>query len=245
MKIAEKIIFLRVAWMQYYQGVQPDDVPNGAGWYVSQNKDGGEVLNFKPINGKYYGYARIRKGDSLNISRLGAAKQDAYIDDVTVVLFAKDPSLGGQFVVGWYRHARLYRKVQEGFSKRAPQPVFMSEAKVSDSVLLPIPLRKFETPSDGPGQTNAWYAQEYSGRTTYLKELDRFMKDPAGYGKPTGKGGGGWMKDVEKRKKIEVAAMTATESFLATRALRSNMSTMTRWDGTWRPLRANRFSDWK
>lgn len=197
-------------------------MPNGAGWYVKQNGDGGEVLNFKAIDGKYYGYARIRNGDALNISRLGAAKQDDYIDDVTVVLFAKDPSVGGQFVVGWYRNARLYRRVQEKFAKRAPHPYYMVEAKVKDSVLLPLPLRKFETPGDGPGQTNAWYVLEYRGRKAYLSELEQFMKDPKGYGKPSGEGsaGGGWMKDVEKRKEIEMAAMEATEEFFENKGFR-------------------------
>ena len=42
-------IFLRTAWMKRYQGVNENDIPVGAGWYVNENADGGEVYNFLPI----------------------------------------------------------------------------------------------------------------------------------------------------------------------------------------------------
>ena len=43
------IIFLRIAWMIRYQGVTAKDSPSGAGHFVDENLDGGEVMNFLPV----------------------------------------------------------------------------------------------------------------------------------------------------------------------------------------------------
>jgi hypothetical protein len=56
-----RYIFLRTAWMEFYKGRTQKDLPIGAGSYVSKNSDGGEVYNFFPIRGKYYGFARIQE----------------------------------------------------------------------------------------------------------------------------------------------------------------------------------------
>jgi len=209
------IIFLRTAWMINYQGVTATDIPNGAGSYVADNQDGGEVANFLPIEGKYYGYARIRKGNDLRIERLGASSADQYVDDVTVVFIATNPNIGGQYVVGWYDNARLFRSVQylSSNSKRKGHADYLAVTSKAKGTLLPMRLRKFETPADGPGQTNAWYVSEYRNANTFLKKFFEFKRNPADYKvKMEGgrKGGSGWQLDAEKRKRIEIAAMDAT-----------------------------------
>ena len=78
-------IFLRIAWMKSYKGVTKQDIPTGAGTHVKINKDGGEVCNFLPINGKFLGYARIQKERSLRLERLGAKKDASSITDITIV----------------------------------------------------------------------------------------------------------------------------------------------------------------
>lgn len=81
-----KILFLRVAWMNSYQG-RHNDIPKGGGWWVTENKDGGEVANFYKIRDRFYGYAEIQNNRSLRIERLGAAKNDEELADVTIVFF--------------------------------------------------------------------------------------------------------------------------------------------------------------
>lgn len=207
--------------MIHYVGNITVDIPNGAGSHVAEHHDGGEVLNFKAIANKCYGFARIQSGRSLRLQRLGAAIKDEFIDDVTVVFFATDPNIGGQYVVGWYDQARLYRKVQYGFKQRAPHPFYITVTDVSKAVLLPVPIRKFSIPSDGPGQTNAWYVQEYEGERKYLRSFDTFRKDPENFGKKKSKGRGGagkgWMLDAKIRKDIEVAAMDAVYNYFRER----------------------------
>ena len=44
-----------------YQGVTNSDKPNGAGCYVKENQDFGEVENFYPFNNKYYGMRELEK----------------------------------------------------------------------------------------------------------------------------------------------------------------------------------------
>src|SRR5688572_15899646 len=106
------IIFLRTAWMIHYKGVTKFDKPYGAGSYVKENKDGGEVENFLPVKNRYYGFARIANAKNLRIERLGASQDDNQIKNVTVVYFATNPFTGGQYVVGWYDNATLFRTVQ-------------------------------------------------------------------------------------------------------------------------------------
>jgi hypothetical protein len=216
------IIFLRVAWMHQYKGITKHDVPNGAGSYVTKNRDGGEVLNFKSIGGNYYGFARIKNGHRLNINRLGAKTSDDFIDRVTVVFFATDPSLGGQYIVGWYENARLYRKVQNDLFQRNPHPYYMAVSAIRNSTLLPLKYRKFEVPVDGPGQTNAWYVCDYADSKSFLKKFFRFKENPEIYcqRKITSKGKKGWMLEAEKRKKIEIAAMDATYEYFEVRGFK-------------------------
>lgn len=211
--MAEKIIFLRTAWMISYRGVTAQDHPVGAGWYVADNDDGGEVLNFKPVRGQMYGYARMQNDRNLNITRLGAGDPDNFIDDVTVVFFSKNPVTGGQYVVGWYQHARLYRQTQHlANAGRATHPWYTCTTRAADAHLLPLPQRVFATPADGPGQTNAWHVMNYGGKKSYLRKFRIFRKNPSDYGTPKKKGNkSGWIKDIEKRKAIEMAAMSATD----------------------------------
>lgn len=93
--------------MIHYGGVTHMGKPSGAGSYVKENEDGGEVANFYPIRGNYYGYVRIRKNHDLRIERLGASPQAEAIRNVTVVFFATNPVTRGQYVVGWYDQATL------------------------------------------------------------------------------------------------------------------------------------------
>ena len=49
----------------------------------------------------------------LNINRLGAKSKETCVNDVLVVWVAKSEKLNSNVVVGWYKHATLYREAQK------------------------------------------------------------------------------------------------------------------------------------
>lgn len=205
-------IFLRIAWMKHYKGVTIDDIPRGAGSYVDEYEDGGEVYNFYPNRGSYYGYARVSRGRSLDLAHFGADEQDEFIDDITIVLFARNPETGGQFIVGWYKKARLYRSVQSGNNKD-----YNFKTLVKNGTLVKHTNRIF--PVEGPGQTNVWYPKYYKD-SQFFKTLAAYINNPGSYKpkrKKRKKVSGGWQMDAEKRKKVEIAAMDAVAAYFEDR----------------------------
>ena len=140
-------------------------------------------------------------------------RDQLFIDDITVVFFAKNPFTGGQFVVGWYDHARFFRHFQTLPDNRRPEHRdFNCFTDRKNGLLLPINQRKFSVPADGPGQTNAWYVLEYANSADYLRLFEKFKRNPAAYGRKKSRGAG-WQLDAEKRKAIEIAAMRLTETY--------------------------------
>lgn len=215
-----RYIFLRTAWMEHYKGVKKNDIPIGAGSYVTENADGGEVYNFQPLRGKYYGYARIQKGRGLRLTRLGASTGDELIEDITVVLFGRNPETGGQRIIGWYEHATLYRDTQRlQNNKRNNHPWYVATAEVDNAYLVPEDNRLFPVPDNGPGQSNAWYVEEYDDRN-YLREVQKYISNPEGYIFRKRKKGGGWQKDAALRQKIEWAAMETVADYFESRNYR-------------------------
>src|SRR5208282_866407 len=107
----KRILCLNIAWMRSYKGVT-NDTPEGQFRFM---REGGgtphEVLNFKPTNGRCYGYAAVLHGN-INIARLGANTDDEFVDNVLVVWTATRPH-GGRTIVGWYDGARVFAKQQE------------------------------------------------------------------------------------------------------------------------------------
>jgi hypothetical protein len=203
--------------MKNYKGVTNEDIPTGAGSYVEENQDGGEVNNFYPLNGNYYGYARIQNGRSLRIEKLGADLKADFIDNITVVLFAKNPETGGQYIVGWYKNAKLFRHIQELKSKIIPNKPYNVITEIGDGFLLKPSDRIFAV--EGPGQTNAWYVEEYVEKSYFLK-LEEYMADPENYLIRIAKkkrGNRAWQKDIELRKKVEYAAMDAVAAYFEVR----------------------------
>ncbi len=221
------IIFLRVASMRNYKGITKDDYPVGAGSYVNEHSDGGEVYNFLPHNGKYLAYSRMQQGHNIRIERLGATVVDDRIKDVTVVLFATEPSTGGQYVVGKYENATLYRSLQSlRKGARKDHTLYNIECLVKNGTLIPLEDRVFEMPDrmkKGPGQANAWYVDNYPKRKKFLTDLDNFFKDPKFWierNPKKGKIGRPRQPDPEVRKKVEYAAMDLVEEYYTNRGYR-------------------------
>ncbi len=211
--MASRILFLRVAWMNHYQGSR-NDIPIGAGWWVAENKDGGEVANFYSIQNNLYGYAEIQNNRSLRIERLGAEKADEKVEDVTVVFFSRNPVTGSQFITGWYKHATLFRRRQQlKGNNRLGHPNYFCTTSLDDARLVPTSERTFSVPLDGPGQTNAWYVEEYHDKS-YLPAVRAYLEGKTAQRK---RSKGKWRTDFETRKKVEYAAMDAIAEYFEDR----------------------------
>ena len=105
------LLFCNTGWMEHFQGNTAADTIKGGGSYVTENGMGHEVCNFLPHHGKLFGYVQ-GGGQGINITRLGANKDDDQIDGITVVWTAKRPN-GHTVVVGWYRDATVFRVFQK------------------------------------------------------------------------------------------------------------------------------------
>jgi hypothetical protein len=168
-----RMIFLRVGWMDRYQGVVGGDTIHGGGAYVAKHGFGPEIFNFQPFQKAVYGYVQppSRKGQwengRIDLTRLGAAADDKSLSNVLAVWVATSP-LGGAFIVGWYKNATIYRNWQSsppGSARRHSDTDcgYFVTASAEDSVLLPPDERVFPIPQQGKGefgQSNIWYADD-------------------------------------------------------------------------------------
>jgi len=212
-------LFFRIAWMKDYQGNPETDVPKGAGSHVDENHNGGEIYNFYPLKGYYYGYVRTPRGNNLQLDMLTPGFKEDKLTGVTVVFFAKNPDTGGQYVIGWYKNAILYKKKQttiDGWS-------YQAKAKIVDSYLVPVDRRVFPLPkrSSGqstPGQANVWYISYYN--SSFEKETLTYIEDPEKYLLKKAKKirvSTPWQPVIELRKKVEEEAMSKVYEYYTLR----------------------------
>lgn len=207
------MIFLNTAWMERYQGlVGNDEEIRGGGSYVDEHGFGYEIFNFKEIGGKVYGYAQ--PGGRHNLQRLGASKDDEYIDGILIVFTATHKN-GGTFMVGWYKDATFFRSYQ---STRLKERKFgykyvgyYAVADAENATLL-SPDERFSFPAiprgvkGGMGQSNVWYADSIE-MVDFRKEVLEHIEE---YEEKKSKRLSKRMSrqtDVEARKKVEEIAV--------------------------------------
>ena len=163
---ATPMIFLRIGWMRRYQGQVGGDKIQGGGAYVDEHGFGGEIFNFKAFKARVYGYGQPPGGAGFKIDRLGASSIDKCVSGVLVIWVARSPQ-GGNYVVGWYDNATVFREWQESpatanrhHGKHALG--FNVRASHGDATLLPSDERLFLIPrgKGGMGQANVWYADD-------------------------------------------------------------------------------------
>jgi 5-methylcytosine-specific restriction protein A len=163
------LVFFNVGWMSHYNGIKGDSIARGGDY--NRHSVGHEVCNFTKNRGALYGYVQP-VGGSIRIEKLGASKKDEKIENVTVIWTA-GPESGGTVVIGWYRHATVYRDLQTIAHPNATQrsngvTKFRVTAPVSDAVLLPIEQRELLIPRavrGGIGQSNVWFADQAESRS--------------------------------------------------------------------------------
>jgi hypothetical protein len=167
------MIFLRVGWMDRYQGITVGDSISGGGAYVAKHGFGHEIFNFQPFLNGVYGYVQPtgRKDKwseaTIKLEQLGASKADESAPGVLAIWVATSP-IGGGFVVGWYKNATIFRKWHPppAISVRRYKGTdcgYYVTARAEDAVLLPRDDRVFRVPQQekgGFGQSNIWYAND-------------------------------------------------------------------------------------
>ena len=168
-----KMLFCNIGWMDLYKGIYGDTI-RGGGSYNKKNV-GHEVCNFSSVQGRVYGY--VQSTGQIRIERLEVDKKAESVSGVTVVWTAPRKDVG-PVVVGWYRNATVYRKLQPmpENAERHKKNGLMSyriTASFNDATLLPPSERNCKIPrakdeKGGMGQSNIWYADSPKGKETIV-----------------------------------------------------------------------------
>ena len=116
-------------------------------------------------------------------------KKEESVDDVLVVYCAKHPAHKFTTVVGWYKHATVFRHYQEAVFAPEDIQYYNAIANSSDCVLLPAGIRSSKVQWEvkrklngwayGFGRANVWYASEEDSRlqdylTRLVKQIDEY-----------------------------------------------------------------------
>jgi len=219
-----KILLCNVCWMKRYAGVSKDDIPRHGGDYVRQHGYGHEAINFMSHAGFLYGFVQLRTG-TININRIDPNAGDK-VDNVLVVWRAR--SNEGAVVVGWYKHATVYRELQEPVSGRSftykgrtIQPRWVVRAKASDCFLVPPHQRVFKVPVTHKGFGSQSFVSFLEAGTREVKE---FKKQLFNYISRTERGvfvhprkGKKGQVDQVLKVKIEKTAIEATSEYYSNR----------------------------
>ncbi|GAB3584105.1 protein NO VEIN domain-containing protein [Hymenobacter daeguensis] len=156
----DRIVFFRIGWMKNYTGPKISDTISGGGSWPEK----GEVYNYSVFKKSCYGYVQPPSNASgINLSRIDAGATGSSLADVTVVWIANRPG-GGSFIIGWYRHAKVYATLQPAtpaFKRNYGKGDigYFAKAKEADCTLLDDDERLFEVPrGEGyPGRSNTFY----------------------------------------------------------------------------------------
>jgi hypothetical protein len=219
-----KILLCNACWMKRYAGVSKDDIPRHGGGYIRQHGYGHEAINFMPHAGFVYGFVQLHT-KTINISRIDPNAGDK-VNNVLVVWRAR--SNKGAVVVGWYKHATVYRELQEPVSGRSfmykgetIRPKWVVRAKASDYFLVPPHQRVFKVPVTHKGFGSQTFVSFLEADTREVKEfkdqlLDYISQAERGVFVTSKKGKKGQVDQVRKVK-IEKAAINATSDYYTDR----------------------------
>lgn len=217
----EKLLFLRIGWMNRYRGLSDDQI-QGGGAFVREKGFGFEIFNFQPFQEHVYGYVGLPDDSPrIDIGRLDAATTAKHVAGVLVVWIATSPRKGeGRYVVGWYRSATVHREYQNppnGANRqyKGNSCGYYITASSTDAVLLPPDERVFRIPTGKGymGHRNNWYADASEPaiekfRASVLKYIDeRRLKR-----RPNSRGDRPKQTDPFLRRKVEQIAVEHTSA---------------------------------
>lgn len=203
-----RILFANIGWMIGYNGQSVADRITGGGAYSDNDKH--ESYNFQNLDGKCYGYLQPT-GDNIDLLRIDpfVSQNAECLEDVLVVWFATNPVVGGSWIVGWHKHATVYRECQKSKAQQRNCYGYYVMADIANCTLLPVDDRMRQIPRqirNYPGRSNIWYAD--------AKEVEAFkiaIVDYINAYKPQLKKHHRFISTVssEARTKIEQAAIRA------------------------------------
>ena len=212
------LVLFNIGWMKYYRGQNPSDLIVNGGSYVRDNKTGGEIENFLPDGGWYYGYVQP-PGSGVNLERLGAAPGATHADNVTIVFTATRPGVGS-VVVGWYRDARVWRDQQQHRNH-----IYFAKARKKNCTLLRIDERVFPVHRAGKprgtwgmGQSNIRYVDKADEDEEFVRMVLKYTENPSSIdvARLTAKRAGGGVSrqsDPYRRAMVEKAAIKCVKDY--------------------------------
>ncbi len=215
--------------MKYYQGRANIDIPISGAKYIKENKNGGEIYNFKNVDGKVYAY--IPFNNQININNLGAKSEDEFIEGITIVFCARHPSEGLIRVVGWHKNARLYRRLQ----KNSKGHIYHSVAKHNDVHPVPYTERVLKIPNVF-GRNSLCYISLHEKKKKDLHRIEEYI---ARKGKPETINKGRFTKrrpfqnDKEIRLKVESKAIELAKKYFQIRHGSYNVKSVERDNVGW------------
>lgn len=187
----QRVLFARVGYMEYYQGLSTERPVNGGNYNDSEY--GHEAFNFsKEADGFCYGYVQPPRGKKENNDpRLGIERIDPecidqdFVENVLVIWVATKPKElgGGQCVIGWFKDATVYRcfqPINKGINRRPLKNFhFNIKCKSKNAFLLPQRKRKLIIPMpikhrSSMGESNVFYILDANGckKESLAKEID-------------------------------------------------------------------------
>jgi hypothetical protein len=104
---AEGVVFIRIGWMESYQGDTTEQAKGGGKNNAPGLGGGGESENFLPDpDGRVHGYFAIGAGNqNIELFRVNGRSESRslhYVSPVLAIFVAPHPD-GSSVIVGWYR----------------------------------------------------------------------------------------------------------------------------------------------
>lgn len=146
------------------------------GSYIKDNV-GHEVYNFANYHGNYYGYVET---SSININRILESNVNDYIDDVLVIWVASKKT-GGQYIVGWYKNARVYKSMKKIPKDIIKQRIYDERCSHLDNYIITTQNATLVEPHSrnmiikGMGQSNIWYGNPETNKKV-IEYIENFEK---------------------------------------------------------------------
>ncbi len=221
-----RMLFCRVAWMEYYRGNPTVDVVLRGGGFPDEHGFGFEMYNFLPDQrGTVYGHMESR--GALHLRRIDPAAS-SQIDQVLVLWCANNPH-NDLRIVGWYSDATVFSNARPcprhlvGERRLPDSPLewaYHVSASAAKAVLLPTEQRDFRVPrarSDGLGfgRHAVWYADKpgHQGYRQTVLDYVRTWRPRLGLQTTAGRPIRGSASDTERRQEVERAAVDLVKQY--------------------------------
>jgi hypothetical protein len=199
--------------MKYYKGECPQDIPINGGSGAAKAHTAQETFNFDPVvitdenvgtpEEWCLGFVETKSANKNAVNQLHIEKiegcqaltKEEAADDVLVVWCAKETA-NSQMIVGWYKHANVFRNHQYILFKNQDGTETYVEynisAKAEDCVLLPKGIRHRKLLWDAPrvsakgrnygfGQSPIWYVNDIDKNEHLKAYIDKLLEQIDNY----------------------------------------------------------------